>query len=110
MSRLPFPKPDLMIMDEAYWVNDSMRDYAAASTAELRAELLREHADHMETLADASVLTDEIERLQARVRELENALREIRSGNCPYPYATNDASLLAYHNSLARAALKENGK
>ena len=39
------------------------------------------------------------------IKRLRDALREIKSGNCPTPYPMTDEGLLAYHKKLATEAL-----
>ena len=70
--------------------------------AQRLADILQYKIPSMECLEEAAA---ELRRLDALNAELVETLKEIKSGNLPHPYPVSHASLVAYHKSIAEAAL-----
>lgn len=93
--------------------DNQLRAYAAAQSAAdnaaLRAELLRENADHRETIEDAAAVVRENAALTARVKALEDALRGVVSSieGLPTFGRCHIEQWLAQPLKAARAALEQ---
>ena len=79
-TTIPLPRPGSLGLIQYAGVD--MLEYAAAVSAEkdaeiagLRDELLREHADHKETIEDAATVVHQNTALRERIKVLEDALR-----------------------------------
>ena len=76
-NRAPLPEPAIDLSCTPLWYTaEQMHAYSDAENAALQAELLREHADHEQTVHDALLVLLENRTLIEKVRVLREALEE----------------------------------